>query len=73
MIFSKYAQHYDLIYSDKNYKAEALRIDTLLRKFTASNNSLLSLGSGTGSFEKEFELLDWNVTGIEKSEEMISR
>jgi methylase of polypeptide subunit release factors len=46
--FQKYATYYNLLYKDKNYKAEIEYIDHLLDEFNHANSSVLEFGSGTG-------------------------
>ncbi|NQU35368.1 MAG: class I SAM-dependent methyltransferase [Bacteroidetes bacterium] len=71
--FKLYSQYYDLIYQEKDYSKEIDYIFNLINKFGKGGKiHLLDLGSGTGNHgylmaEKGFE-----VTGIEKSSEMVA-
>lgn len=47
-VFADYARYYDLLYRDKDYKAEAEYVARLIRKFHPATQNILELGSGTG-------------------------
>src|SRR5690242_9252762 len=70
--FEKYAAVYDLLYSQKNYAAEAVYIDRLLKKLLSPECGLqlLELGSGTGGHARCLAEMGYQVTGIERSESM---
>lgn len=66
-----YAQYYDLLYSDKDYKSEVEYIDTLIKKSSVNAKNILDMGCGTG---KHAELLcdkGYKVHGIDLSEDML--
>ncbi len=66
-----YSQYYDLLYSDKDYVAEAEYIDNLIRLNSSNTKTILDMGCGTG---KHAELLcdkNYLVHGIDLSEEML--
>jgi ubiquinone/menaquinone biosynthesis C-methylase UbiE len=46
--FRKYASYYDLLYRDKDYSAEVVYIDSLVRRHCPESHYILELGSGTG-------------------------
>ena len=48
-VFDSYAAYYDLLYRDKNYKAEVVYICRLLKKYKIDSGTILELGSGTGN------------------------
>ena len=72
MIFSDYANYYDLLYKDKNYEKEIDYIDTLIKKNVKGDNlKILDIGCGTGIHAKYLASKGYHVTGIDISEEMI--
>jgi SAM-dependent methyltransferase len=71
--FEQYAPWYDLLYEDKDYRAEALFVEQQLRRHGASSGTLLDLGCGTGVHALEFARNGWHVTGIDLSADMIRR
>ena len=48
-VFADYSRYYDLLYRDKDYQAEADYVAGLIHRFNPSTQSILELGSGTGS------------------------
>lgn len=70
-IFQKYAQYYDLLYSDKNYKQEAAYIDALIKKNTSSMHSILEFGCGTGKHARLLAGSGYMVHGVDVSPDMI--
>ena len=71
-IFDHYAQYYDLLYSVKNYEAEADYVCSLIEKFGRGARSMLDIGCGTGSHGLHFAQRDYDVTGVDLSPKMIS-
>ena len=71
-VFSAYANYYDLLYADKDYAGEAAFVHSLLAEHGAPNGSLLDLGCGTGKHAVEFARLGYDVTGIDRSQEMVA-
>ncbi len=66
-----YSQYYDLLYKDKDYKAEVKYIDELITSNTKNAKTILDLGCGTG---KHAELLcnkAYKVHGIDLSKDML--
>lgn len=76
MIFAEYADYYDIIYQDKDYKGEVNYVKSLIDKTQVFNNSkvqtLLDLGCGTGKHAVEFAKLGYDVTGVDLSVKMIT-
>lgn len=70
--FNLYSQYYDLLYSEKDYKAEAAYVVDLIKKHNPNANSILELGSGTGKHARLFEECGYHVLGIERSSEMVA-
>lgn len=72
MQFKDYANYYNLLYRDKNYKEEVEYINSLVKQSGIEPHSLIDLGCGTGQHLFEFEKLGFEVTGMDLSEEMIA-
>lgn len=70
--FGAYAKYYDLIYREKDYRAEAEYVTSSLRSITGEAKSLLELGCGTGRHAIELAKLGWSVSGIDISPNMIA-
>lgn len=71
--FDLYARYYDLIYRDKDYAGEAKYLAGLLKQYAPLANSILELGCGTGRHAAELAALDYQVQGVDLSEEMVER
>lgn len=70
-IFQDYAYCYNLIYKDKDYRAEAEKIDFLIKKYAEGSAKIINFGCGTGKHDIELEKLGYNVKGIDMSLVMI--
>lgn len=71
-VFDHYAQYYDLLYSVKDYEAEANYVCALIDKFATGPRSILDLGCGTGSHGILFAQRGYNVAGIDLSAKMVA-
>jgi SAM-dependent methyltransferase len=71
VVFEKYAKYYDLLYQDKDYKAESNYISSLIKKHHAETKKILEFGSGSGIHGRLLGDLGYQVTGIERSQQMI--
>ena len=71
--FKDYSTYYDLLYKDKDYKGESEYVIKKIKSFSAQAKSILELGSGSGSHAKYFCENGFDVTGIERSEEMVAQ
>jgi SAM-dependent methyltransferase len=69
--FNLYSRYYDLLYQDKDYKNESSYVTSLLEKYYPEVRDLLELGFGSGSHAFHLCRSGYNLTGIERSEEMI--
>ena len=70
--FDKISSYYDLLYEDKNNRAEVDYIISLINEFSTNSNSILELGSGTGRHAKILASLNYLVHGVERSLSMIN-
>lgn len=71
-IFADYSKYYDLLYRDKNYQEEVSYVDGLIKKYSSKKvETLLDIGCGTGTHAGYFAELDYKISGIDISPEMI--
>jgi SAM-dependent methyltransferase len=68
--FDLYAAYYDLLYRDKDYRAESEYVASLLPE---STKSVLELGCGTGGHAVVLAERGWRVDGIDLSVSMVER
>jgi SAM-dependent methyltransferase len=71
-VFGAYARYYNLLYTDKDYAAEAQFVLSRLKRAGIRPNSLLDLGCGTGRHALEFARSGLAVSGVDLSPEMIA-
>ncbi len=71
-VFQAYAKYYDLLYQDKDYKAESEFIQHLITTYAPTAQRLLELGSGTGRHAQYLAEQGYAVTGLERSEDMLA-
>jgi SAM-dependent methyltransferase len=69
--FALYSKYYDLLYKDKNYKAETDYINGLVQKHAPDCKKILELGSGTGKHAMLLADKGYRIYGIERSPEMV--
>ena len=71
-IFSKYADYYNLFYAEKDYKAEADYIDSLIKQYSEiSVNHILNIGCGTGNHDQFLVDYGYQIDAFDMSEKMI--
>ena len=70
--FKEYARLYDLIYADKDYKAEAEYVIAFIKKHHPKAKTILNLGCGTGKHDIYFAQAGYTVTGVDLSENMVA-
>lgn len=70
-VFDAYAAYYNLLYRDKDYRAEAEYVSGLIRQFKPSAHALVDFGCGTGRHAVEFARLGYEVLGVDLSPQMI--
>ena len=71
-VFSDYAQYYDLLNQQKDYKQEVDYIVSLLNRFAPDANNLLDLGCGTGLHAINLAEKGYHITGVDQSKDMVS-
>jgi SAM-dependent methyltransferase len=71
-VFQQYAQYYDLFYQKKNYKAECVFIEKIMKRFSRKKiSTMIDWGCGTGTHALQLESRGYAMTGIDRSSEMI--
>lgn len=70
-VFQDYAHYYNAFYQDKDYKAEALQIDSLLKKYGGNVRKIINYGCGTGRHDIELSKLGYDCAGIDMSPLMV--
>lgn len=65
-----FAKFYDSVMGDRT--AEALHIEKLIKQYNPATKKILELGCGTGTFLKYFSDRDYDVAGIDLSEEILA-
>lgn len=72
MVFDTYAQYYNLLYKDKDYKGEVDYIEKLIARFSKKKvKSILDLGCGTGTHAHLLSQKGYSVDGVDRSKKMI--
>lgn len=66
-----YSRYYDLLYKDKDYASEATYISQIIQSFVPGAKNLIELGCGTGNHAAYLCKDGLEVTGLERSEQMI--
>jgi SAM-dependent methyltransferase len=70
-IFENYAQYYDLLYRDKDYQQEADFVIQLVKEYAPQAHTILELGCGTGHHAEYLLKAGYQITGVERSHEML--
>lgn len=71
--FELYATYYDLLYKDKDYKAESDYVFDVLNEYNKNIESILELGCGSGAHANYLSQKAIEITGIERSECMVKK
>lgn len=70
----EYSALYDLIYSDKDYDRECDLVESIFKRYApAPVRTLLDMGCGTGNHAFRMADRGYEVTGVDRSGEMIAR
>lgn len=69
--FKLYSQYYDLLYKDKDYKAEADYLAELIHNYLPEAKKIIELGSGTGKHANLLAEKGFQIFGLERSPEMV--
>ncbi len=69
--FKDYAQFYDLLYGDKDYRAEAAFVGRLLKRWAPAGTALLEAGCGSGHHASYMAEAGYHLTGIDMSADMV--
>lgn len=72
-VFDSYGTYYNLLYRDKDYRAETNYVVQTLKKFGGNVKSILEFGSGTGIHGRLLAQTGYQVTGVELSPQMVAR
>ena len=72
-VFNYYSHYYDLLYKDKDYKAEIEYVHNLIQEYNPGSNTVLDFGCGTGHHGHLLCKRGYKVYGIEKSPEMVKQ
>jgi SAM-dependent methyltransferase len=70
-VFGDYSKYYDLLYQDKDYNAEVDYLCSLIGKFSSNPKKIAEFGSGSGKHGKLLAKRGYEISGIERSQEMI--
>jgi len=70
--FQVYSEYYNLLYGDKDYKAEANYVAKIIKTFTPNAKSILEFGSGTGRHGLLLQKKGFDVFGLDQSEHMVT-
>jgi SAM-dependent methyltransferase len=71
---SVYADSYDALYQDKDYSVECDLLEQLFKDYCATKvRTILDLGCGTGNHAIPFAARGYEVTGVDRSSEMLDR
>jgi len=70
-VFQDYAYYYNTFYEDKDYKAEAQKIHSLLDRYGNNIKHIVNFGCGTGRHDIELAEMGYLCTGIDMSGIMI--
>lgn len=70
--YSRFAQYYDILTANIDYKARAEYFDSIVKKFGGKKGILLDVGCGTGSLTECFCKLGYDCLGVDVSQEMLT-
>lgn len=71
-VFQKYANYYDILYRDKNYKKEVEFLEKVINRYSSLKvKNILSLGCGTANHDLILAGKSYKILGIDSSEKML--
>ena len=70
-LYGQFAEVYDLLTSDIDYKARAQGFDRLILAHGGFHGILLDLGCGTGTLTEELAALGYDAIGVDNSPDML--
>lgn len=70
--FQIYSKYYNLLYRDKDYRAEANYVAKRLKTFAPNVKSILEFGSGTGGHGLLLQKKGFDIFGLDQSEYMVA-
>lgn len=70
-VFGDYAYYYNAFYQDKDYQAEAVQVDELLKRYGEGVKSIINYGCGTGRHDLALHRLGYQCMGVDMSPLMI--
>jgi SAM-dependent methyltransferase len=71
--FEDYSLYYDLLYQDKDYRAEAAYVAGLIRHHAPTAVDVLELGCGTGMHALPLAEAGYRIHGVDLSADMLER
>jgi predicted TPR repeat methyltransferase len=71
-VFGAYSNYYDLLYEDKNYSKEVEFVSSVIRRHAPGAATVLDLGCGTGIHACAFAREGYQVTGLDRSADMLA-
>lgn len=71
-VFGSYSRYYNLLYRDKDYGGEARYVRSLIQRHHPQASTVLDLGCGTGRHAALLAGMGYKLTGVDRSEEMLS-
>jgi SAM-dependent methyltransferase len=71
--FDAYSNYYDLLYENKNYEREVEYVAATIKEIQPTAKTILEFGSGTGLHGILLGKKGYEVFGIERSAEMVSK
>lgn len=71
-VFGDYSRYYDLLYRDKDYAGEAAYVHRLIERHRPGSKTVLDLGCGTGRHDFCLTELGHELTGVDRSQEMLA-
>jgi SAM-dependent methyltransferase len=72
-VFGAYSNYYDLLYEDKNYSKEVEFVSSVIRRHAPGARTVLDLGCGTGIHACAFAREGYQVTGLDRSVDMLAK